>query len=106
MTRAERREMWRERVAEFQASGKSVAAWCREHEFKEHQLRYWLRKFMPVESTQPSTRWLPIAVLESEQHVDSDGQLLVRVGGATIEIRPGFNPSLLADVVQVLMDRC
>lgn len=109
MTRTERSEMWRERVAAFQASGQSVAAWCREQEIKEHQLRYWLRQSAPAEASTtqepPATRWLPITVLQGEQG-DSENSLLVRAGDAVIEVRPGFDRTLLAEVVQVLAVRC
>ncbi len=46
MTQVERREIWRERVSAFRESGQSVAAWCREQELKEHQMRYWLRRLI------------------------------------------------------------
>jgi hypothetical protein len=38
--RLKRREEWRQRVADFKASGKSGAAWCAERGIKPHLLYY------------------------------------------------------------------
>lgn len=100
--REERRELWRERVSEFRESGQSVAAWCRAHELKEHQMHYWLRRLSPVSATpEAATSWFSVAIEDRAQTLRGDG-LLIHVGRATIEVQPGFNQALLADVVEAL----
>jgi len=103
--RQERREMWLERVMAFRESGQSVAAWCRAHELKEHQMRYWLRRLSSGSSDVPvSTQWLSMTI---DQRADSlDQGILVQVGQVTIQVRPGFNRALLADVVDALASPC
>ena len=32
---------WNERIKQWEASGKSVAGWCREHAVNENQFYYW-----------------------------------------------------------------
>lgn len=34
-------EMWKARVEEWRASGKSIQAWCKEQNIKKNTLRYW-----------------------------------------------------------------
>jgi len=98
MTKEERRSYWAGRITEFKVSGQSVPAWCTAHDVSIHQMRYWLKrdKHVSVDST-PS--WLPLnlggAVIQNA--------LLVRVGGVAVEVRPGFDPGLLVDVVNALM---
>jgi transposase-like protein len=99
----ELRAQWRQRVADFRASGLSGAAWCAAHQLKEHQLWYWVRRFADETSSQTHVspvRFLPVEVRESTS--PSQHPLIVRVGQAAIEVHPGFDPSLLRDVVRSL----
>jgi transposase-like protein len=41
---AERRELWRQRIAEQKNCGQTVRAFCREHELSEHSFYQWRRK--------------------------------------------------------------
>lgn len=99
MTRVERREVWRERVRAFRASGQSVRSWCAEHGVKEHQLRYWLRRLHPADA--PGPQWIPVT-LHGAGGWQETGGVLIRIGRATIEVEAGFDRTLLADVVRVL----
>lgn len=102
MTQSERREMWRQRVEACRSSGQSVAAWCREHHVSEQQMRYWLKRF-PLKPVAPvSPAWIP--VLWDDRSVD--GGVTIRAGKVMIEVRPGFDRELLADVVEALTVRC
>jgi hypothetical protein len=51
-----------------------------------------------VEHNHP-VKWLP---LEVEQTNLAPGSIAVHVGKATIEIKPGFDPHLLRQIVKVL----
>jgi hypothetical protein len=96
MTKEEQREFWAARVAEFKASGQSVLAWCAANDLKIHQLRYWLRK---EKQDSAKSTWLSLNLADAA----FAGSLLVRVGGVSVEVRPGFDPKLLVDVVKTLM---
>ena len=99
MTQAERKMMWQKRVAAFKESGQSTTSWCKENNVKVHQLRYWLRKEKQTQDT-PATEtcsWLPLDIKESES-----SSLTIHIGQAAIEVKPGYDPQLLLDVVTTL----
>jgi hypothetical protein len=107
MTRAERlqqRQEWENRIAAYRSSGQSARAWCAANGVKPHQLWYRLSQEGKADKKADSARitWLRAAAGEPAH----DGGLLVRVGGGVIEVRPGFDPDLLAMVVRVLSAVC
>ena len=98
------RQTWEARVADFRTSGQSGAAWCTAKGLKPHQLSYWLHKFPPHESlpaASPHTDWVSF----EWEHAPSETTtpLFIRVVQAVIEVMPGFNPTLLTEVVRVLI---
>ena len=101
------RELWQQRVEEFESSGQAATVWCREHGLKAHQLRYWRRKFNQSSSSTPASdnnlQWQPI---EIAQHEASASKIEIRVGKATIEAKSGFNKKLLQDLVEALTELC
>lgn len=97
MSRVEQQSFWSNMVAIFRASGQSVSAWCIEQDVKPHQLRYWLRKEQASINTK--TSWLPLDLNEAALQTS----LSIKVGRVTIEVRPGFDPKLLLDVVKTLI---
>lgn len=98
MTKAEQQNLWAARVEEFRMSGQSVPAWCTDHDLKPHQLRYWLRKKVRT-SSETTFSWLTLDLSEA----DFQSSLLLRVGQVVLEVRPGFDPKLLLDVVKTLI---
>ena len=99
MTRDERkanRAAWVDRIADFRASGLSAPQWCAAHGLKIHQFRYWLKKLENPLPTQTAVRWLPVDISAPEP------ALTVRIGVAAIEVRTGFDPQLLVEVVKTL----
>jgi len=66
-----------------------------------------MKKLQPTEVQKPAIRqpkWIPVHLDETSP--DGSLSLLVKVGSATIEVRSGFDPSLLADVVRALKSLC
>lgn len=98
---------WEHRVAEFKASGLSQSKWCRENDLSLHKLRYWLNKLNNNSSNschEPSPKW--IAVSMEEINLESNETINIKIGEATIEVKPGFNPSFLANVIRTLKTLC
>ncbi|SIT15018.1 hypothetical protein SAMN05421799_1233 [Alicyclobacillus vulcanalis] len=107
MSRQELREQWEQRVAR-RVSGQrpkrrsvGCCSW-----YSTASIALWLRKFSddrPVERTS-SVRWLSVQVDESP--IPSTDTVVLHVSNVEIEIKPGFDPLLLRQVVQVLMTTC
>jgi len=96
VTKSELRDLWASRVAEFKSSGKSVPVWCVANGVSIHQMRYWLRKEQT--SASKAISWVPIDI----SNAGLQGFLLVRVGQVAVEVKPGFDPKLLLDVLRTL----
>jgi hypothetical protein len=107
MTRAEQRQEWETLIASYQASGQSAKEWCAANSMKPHQLWYRLRHEHAGKSNcAMSTRWLSVAVTEPTSGDHDNDALLIRIGEACIEVRPGFDPDLLSGVVRALSASC
>lgn len=110
ITKAERIAMhkeWEGRISEFRMSGQTRRAWCEANQVSIHQFQYWFGKLAHQESgrrPEPGT-WAQIQVKETNQP-KIHSALSVRIGSAVIEVRDGFNPSLLLDVVKMLQELC
>lgn len=117
MTNAKRRRLWRDLVADYRASELPVRKWCENHGVTRNQLRYWLGKIeeasvSPEHSEPESSTWAPVEIVEDASAIDSrngqladsvESQVSVRVGSATIDVRSGFDPKLLSEVLRVLL---
>ena len=107
MSREEVRIQWKTRVQEFRGSGQTAAEWCRVHHLNVNQFRRWLHKFPEQnvrEETSSTIRWLSVKNENLATHVASVSTITVRVGAAHVEVRDGFNPTLLKQVVQALAE--
>ncbi|MNI56111.1 hypothetical protein D3C73_1110990 [compost metagenome] len=98
-------ELWTERIRAYQASGQTMKAWCTEHNLTLHQLKYWLYKAQRQEQTVSATTFRPVAVASPSGTRAMEG-LQVQVGVARINVRAGFEPGLLRDVVAALTPLC
>lgn len=93
-------------IIQFQQSGQSMGAWCREHQVKTYTLRYWLSKLTKVKQAQeasPSVPWVAFSTPVSTPSEDP-GAIILRIGAAELCITPGFDPLLLRQVLHVLQE--
>lgn len=99
MSQVELRRQWEQRVADYRESGQTQAKWCAENHVKLHQLHYWLKKFKSESSSSTTS---PIWVSVTMDDPFNGDSLYIKIGQASIEVRPGFDPSFLADVIRTL----
>lgn len=52
-----------------------------------------------------SNQWLPVEMCEHSP-MDQSNALLIKVGGACIEVKTGFDLALLSEIVRVLVTLC
>lgn len=97
------RIIWEDRLAQYDSSGKSIAAWCKEQTIRENQFHYWRKKLRTgqTEKAQP-VKWLSLDLQLSKQANPVGDSITVYVGQATVAIRKGFDHHLLREIVQVL----
>ncbi|RYL87283.1 hypothetical protein EWI07_14425 [Sporolactobacillus sp. THM7-4] len=99
MTRAELQELWQKRMNDFEASHLNGIQWCANQNIPLSQFRYWRRKLrLTTQRSYSKDRWMSVDLADQAQQ----NPLLIQLGAAKIEVYPGFNPDLLADVVRVL----
>ena len=99
---AQRVELWVERIAECRSSGKSVRAWCREHEISEKTYYYWQRRlYQQMISTAETVRFAEIPCRE-ETTLNSGVTAKISLSGATVEIYPGADPQMIQAILQTL----
>jgi transposase-like protein len=106
MTQAEIRQVWKARVEAYKASGQSTAKWCDAHQINRRHLWYWLRKYKETTQQQKpsSPQWASVEVAPTP--LEPSKTLQVKIGAASIEVKPGFNRALLSDVVRTLQGLC
>jgi transposase-like protein len=102
---AERRQTWEARIAAYRASGQKATEWCAAHQVNRRQLYSWIRR---LNNEQPAGKqasaWMAVEV--DKQPKETTPTLCVKVGPTAIEVRPGYNPALLIDVIRTLQALC
>jgi len=103
MIENELRILWEQRLAEYEASGQNVTAWCKKQSVKVNQFYYWRRKLSAdqAENDQP-VKWLPLDLDLCKQASLFADSIAVHVGQVTVEIRKGFDQNLFREIVQIL----
>lgn len=84
-----------------------MAAWCERHQVTPRQLWYWMRKLRKAQEqtlTANHPQWVALHLADTAS--DGVAPIAVRVGTATVEVRSGFDPSLLAAVIRTLKTLC
>lgn len=119
MRRIEVPEIWISRINEYKARSEPAPVWCERNQVTQGQLYYWMERLNKANqqallASRP--QFIPLcldeAIAEVAQLPRPDHQLceaspvLVRVGSATVEVGPGFDASVLAEVVKVLKSLC
>lgn len=96
MTRSERENHWRGLLEQQAGSGFSVRTWCARESVGYASFLYWRRRLgRPAKAASLTL----IRVTEGEA---AGSGLWLLVGGARIEVKPGFDAGLLRQVVAAL----
>ena len=104
VTKEEQRKQREERLTAYKASGQSVKAWCEANGVNPSWMWRKLREEKAVEVDGfGKTAWLKATVTKADAGTTA---LWVRIGRATVEVRPGFDPESLEKTVRLLSAIC
>jgi transposase-like protein len=76
----ERRELWRQRIAQQESSGQSVRAFCRDHKLSEHSFYLWRRQLEA-----PGSKPVSFALVETNKPSQAPVELIL-TSGETLRI--------------------
>jgi hypothetical protein len=98
---------WREAdaravLAEFDASGLGVAAFCRRYGVGPKRIRYWRGRLAGGEGAGRRPTFVPVRVLERAASAGAAAIEIVVRGERTVRVRPDFDDALLRRVLAVL----
>ena len=97
---SEKTNYWRQQIETLKASGLSRRDFCEKNQIKLSTLDYWRQKFSVPEEKNESS-WIPIKIAEDNlQGID------LRVGRITIAVKPGFDRTLLVELLQTISALC
>jgi len=108
---------WAQVMQDRANSGQSIAAYCTQRGIGRHSYFYWQKKLRETAAQQMGvvqpeqsqalvpSGWAAVRLAE-ESAPEQAGGLTLRVGGAEIEVRQGFDEALLASVCRALTQSC
>ncbi len=104
----ERLEFWKGHIAGLSKSGLSRRAYCQQNDLSISNLDYWRAKLKPAatiteQRPESDKRWVTLRVSDEPAR---DNGIRLRIGRVTIEVEPGFNRELLADVIKIAGSAC
>lgn len=106
----ERENWWREHLERRRQLKWSRVRYCQTNNLSVHKLTYWERKLTEQLDKAPAgapMRFLPVRVAGRLEPPAprSGGAIRLRVGPARIEVRAGFDPAVLRELVRALGGR-
>lgn len=112
---AEDRIVWEKRYQDFQASGKSQAAWCKEKNINPNTFNYWYlrlnrEKAEPGKQQKEPIKWLELDPKEIKPETNIappfPHAIDIKIADITIEVEPGFEPEHLINIIKTLSKLC
>ena len=103
MTTEERQAYWEEKVKRWQASGMSMHAWSKKQGISDKTLGNWRRKLQRQKEAQERvpSGWQEVKRTSSVRPIATGIKLEINEC-IKIELKQGFDPQLLMDVVRVV----
>jgi transposase-like protein len=99
-TQEERRQLWRELIAQQEQSGLSVRAFCQQRRTNEHSFYQWRKRLaerLPVKFALVETNGVAPAATAALE--------VILTGGERLRILPGADAATLRVVLSVLRER-
>jgi hypothetical protein len=104
----EKWEMWEQRIADYEASNKSAAQWCRENGVANSTFCTWKQKMQDARKGEqeevPAASW--VEVTEDEEKREPASTMTVRIGEVAIEVTAGYDERLLQSLIRTVLPLC
>ncbi|MBF0568891.1 MAG: hypothetical protein HQK95_08510, partial [Nitrospirae bacterium] len=89
---------WKAHIEAWRASGTTQSEYCRQHELKLKAFAYRKRRF---DKSAAKPVFHPVRIVEEKTKVSPSLNLMIG-SGYCIEVRDGFNPATLRQIVETL----
>ena len=102
-TRNEQKErQWRQRIAQWQSSGLSVAAFCARHDLTTANFYAWRRTLQ--RRVAPQTPFVPVQLVADPAPPPACPLEVVLAAGRVVRVAPGFDAPTLRRLLAVLSE--
>ncbi len=101
-TKAIREQCWRERIAACEATGKSIAQWCRDEGISAWQYHWWKGELKRRERSGAVTPVFAELRPASVALMESSAIEVALAGDRLVRVHPGFDAGTLSAVIRVL----
>jgi hypothetical protein len=94
---------WRQHIEELKESGLTWKAYCEKNQIKLSSLASWHHKLNPSGKQNKKAvevDWIPLQVNDESSSID------LRFGRLVVTVRPGFDPSLLTELLRAIGALC
>jgi len=98
---------WQQHVEAYNASGLTREAYSQKNRIQVYRLDYWRRKISRISRPQervPANRWLPVRI--SDETPYNDAHIDLWIGPIRVEVKRGFDPKLLAELLRTVGAAC
>lgn len=97
---------WRQIIETCKASGMPIKYWCHANNVSLNQYHYWKRKFNATPLPVQDAQWAPLIVGDHSDSKSSSLPVVLQINSYKIELRKGFDLSVLSDVLKVIQSLC
>ncbi len=100
-------QYWQQHVEAFKSSGLTREAYSKENGIRVYQLDYWRKKFLPSKrkpAIDSKNQWVPVKI--SNDPGEKSSSIDLWIGTVRVEIKPGFDPTLLTEIIRAVDTQC
>ena len=96
-----KRIFWKRHIKEWGRIGITQIEYCRQHKLSAKSFTYWKRRLRQ----KSSVSFVPVQVKpEPRIEIDNSPELILHKDGYRIEIKEGFNPVVLGEVLRTVTE--
>ena len=99
--RIQKRVLWKRHIKEWGRSGITQTEYCRQHKLSTKSFTYWKRRL----KQKTPVSFVPVQLKpEARIMLDNSSEFVLHKDGYRIEIKEGFNPAALGEVLRTIKE--